>query len=91
MPDEAMRLGRDVAILINPDDKPHRLLPVDYWDLPEEFEGLRGHYPYLYWNPPLKWDANPYRASQKLPSQAPVRSTAGVPELPQIWGPRDDD
>ena len=89
MPDEAMRLGRDVAILINPEDKPHRLLPVDYWDLPEEFESLRGYYPRLYWNPPLKWDANPYRGAQKLPAQAPVTTIKGGPDLPQIWGPRD--
>jgi type IV secretory pathway TraG/TraD family ATPase VirD4 len=85
MPDEAMRLGRDVAILINPDDKPHYLRPVDYWDLPEAFEAYQRYYPHLYWQPPLKWDRNPYRAAQKLPAQTPVTSAGGGPDLPQIW------
>ncbi len=85
MPDEAMRLGRDVAILINPDDKPHYLRPVDYWELPEAFVSLRKYYPDLYWDPPLKWDRNPYRAEQKLPVETPVVSGGGVPELPEIW------
>ena len=85
MPDEAMRLGKDVAILINPEDKPHYLRPVDYWDLPEAFISLRKYYPYLYWDPPLKWDRNPYRGAQKLPVETPVVSGRAGSELPEIW------
>jgi len=63
MPDEAMRLGRDVAILIAPNSRPQYLKPIDYWDLPNAFVSLKQHYPHLYWNPPLRYDPNPYRAS----------------------------
>jgi len=79
MPDEAMRLGRDTAILINPDDKPHYLRPVDYWDLPEAFLNLKKYYPHLYWDPPLKWDRNPYRLLQKMPTPSAPLQTQSTP------------
>lgn len=88
MPDEALRLGKNAAILINPEGKPHYLRPVDYWDLPEAFEHLRRAWPHLYWDPPLKWDRNPYRAEQKLPVETPVVSGGGAPEMPEIWDKR---
>lgn len=78
MPDEAMRLGRDVAILINPDDKPHYLRPIDYWDLPEAFYRQRDFWPHMYWDPPLQWDKNPYRIFQKMPAPATPLQTQGA-------------
>ncbi|HEV2521693.1 MAG TPA: type IV secretory system conjugative DNA transfer family protein [Candidatus Acidoferrales bacterium] len=63
-PDEILNLGRDVAILIQPKihrkDHPHYLRPIDYWDLPRAFENLRKKHPSLYWEPPLRYDNNPY-------------------------------
>lgn len=60
MPDEVLALGRDVAILVNPDDRPHYLRPVDYWQLPDAFENVAAQYPQMYWKPPLVFDDNPY-------------------------------
>jgi type IV secretion system protein VirD4 len=65
MPDEVLALGRDVAILINPEDRAHYLRPVDYWRLPDAFAHLAEHYPKLYWEPPLAYDSNPYVRAQK--------------------------
>lgn len=59
MPDEILNLGRDVAILIAPGERPHYLRPVDYWNLTTAFQSLRQKYPSIYWNPPLKWGQNP--------------------------------
>ena len=65
MPDEVLALGRDVAILINPEGRPHYLRPVDYWRLPGAFASLAARYPKLYWDPPLSFDDNPYVAPRK--------------------------
>jgi type IV secretion system protein VirD4 len=59
MPDEIMNLGRDVAILLAPGEKPQYLRPVDYWDLVKAFTPLHQFYPDLYTNPPLTYDENP--------------------------------
>lgn len=59
-PDEILTLGRDTAILLNPLDNPHYLRPVDYWDLTKTFAYLRERHPQFYWNPPLRYDPNPY-------------------------------
>ena len=59
-PDEVITLGRDTAILLNPNGKPHYLRPVDYWDLPDAFASLKPVMPGLYWNPPMTYDPNPY-------------------------------
>lgn len=59
-PDEALNLGRDVAIVLNPITRPFYVHPVDYWDMPEAFYGYRKNYPQLYWDPPLRYDPNPY-------------------------------
>ncbi len=59
-PDEILNLGRDVAIVIQPNGHPHYLRPVDYWTLPEAFASLREQHPALYWEPPLAYDDNPY-------------------------------
>lgn len=60
MPDEVLALGRDVAIVLNPDDRPHYIRPVDYWRMPDAFASLASVYPHLYWQPPLAYDDNPY-------------------------------
>lgn len=60
MPDEVLSLGRDVAIVLNPEGRPHYLRPVDYWQIPEAFASLAATYAKLYWEPPLGWDDNPY-------------------------------
>ncbi|WP_312166633.1 type IV secretory system conjugative DNA transfer family protein [Phenylobacterium sp.] len=65
MPDEVLALGRDIAILINPEDRAHYLRPVDYWRLPDAFATIAEHYPKLYWEPPLAFDSNPYVRVQK--------------------------
>ena len=59
-PDEILNLGKDVAIAIQPDGHPHLLRPVDYWNLPKAFAGLREKHPALYWDPALAYDENPY-------------------------------
>jgi len=59
-PDEVITLGRETAILLNPQGKPHYLRPVDYWTLPEAFASLKDVMPFLYWDPPMTYDANPY-------------------------------
>lgn len=60
MPDEVLSLGRDVAIVLNPEGRPHYVRPVDYWQIPAAFAPLAATYPKLYWEPPLSWDDNPY-------------------------------
>lgn len=60
MPDEVLSLGRDVAIVLNPEGRPHYVRPVDYWQIPQAFASLAATYPKLYWEPPLGWDDNPY-------------------------------
>ena len=59
-PDEILNLGPDVAIVLNPLEKPHYVRTVEYWNMPAAFNGYREGLPALYWNPPLKYDANPY-------------------------------
>jgi type IV secretion system protein VirD4 len=58
-PDEIMLLGRDTAILLNPDTRPHYLHPVDYWKLTQAYQHLSNSYPNLYWQPALTYDQNP--------------------------------
>ena len=65
MPDEVLNLGRDVAIVVNPLDRPHYLRPVDYWNLPDAFDSLKEKYAFLYWKPPLAFDPNPYHRKAK--------------------------
>lgn len=58
-PDEVMHLGRDVAIALQPDDRPHYLRPIDYWNLPNAFSLVKQRCPQLYWDPPLAYDEHP--------------------------------
>jgi type IV secretory pathway TraG/TraD family ATPase VirD4 len=64
MPDEVLSLGREVAIVLNPEGRPHYLRPVDYWLIPDAFASLAATYRKLYWQPPLAWDENPYFAQK---------------------------
>ena len=64
-PDEIINLGKDVAIVIQPNGHPHYLKPVDYWRLGEAFGSLRNTHPSLYWEPPLEYDDNPYLGTRK--------------------------
>ncbi|MEJ1960019.1 MAG: type IV secretory system conjugative DNA transfer family protein [Gammaproteobacteria bacterium] len=70
-PDEIMNLGPIIAIAVHPHDRPHLLLPVDYWRLEHSFAHLREKYPDLFWNPTLQWRVNPYvpREKQQPPSR----------------------
>ena len=60
MPDEVMHMGRGQAILFNPQDRPMLLQPIDYWNLKKAFDHLKEKHPMIYWQPPLKFDVNPY-------------------------------
>jgi len=78
MPDEVLALGRDVAIVLNPDDRPHYVRPVDYWRMPDAFASLASIYPHLYWKPPLAYDDNPYFVrSQKTDGDPKGRQSGG--------------
>jgi type IV secretion system protein VirD4 len=59
-PDELLNLGKNWAILIQPNGHPHLLRPVDYWNLPKAFDSLRRKHRSLYWEPPLSYDKNPF-------------------------------
>lgn len=52
-PDEVMNLGRDVAILLAPNSRPHYLRTVDYWALPTAFARHQAAHEEWYWNPPV--------------------------------------
>ena len=70
-PDEILNLGKGVAILIQPKGHPHYLSPIDYWNLPTAFASLRESHPSLYWEPPLRYDKNPYVAPPTPPPPPP--------------------
>lgn len=80
MPDEVLALGRDVAIVLNPEARPHYVRPVDYWRMPDAFASLANVYPHLYWRPPLTYDDNPYFVRS--------RKTDGDPKGRQYGGER---
>jgi type IV secretory pathway TraG/TraD family ATPase VirD4 len=68
-PDEIMLLGRDTAILLNPDTRPHYLHTVDYRKLTQAYQHLSHTHPNLYWQPALTYDQNPhYNASSGISS-----------------------
>jgi hypothetical protein len=58
-PDEILRLGRDVAIVMQPEGRPMYVKPIDYWNLTSAFARLLFTHLKLYWVPPLIYDENP--------------------------------
>lgn len=59
-PDEVLTLGRDKAIVLHPNTKPHYVLPIDYWNLERAFSRFQRDRPEMFWSPPLQYDPNPY-------------------------------
>jgi len=76
--DEILNMGKERAILLATDAHPYYLMPVDYWNLPGAFEGLREKYPTLYW--PLLFDPNPYIDADK--QARPMAAPKTVPRAP---------
>ena len=58
-PDEIQHLGKNTAILLNPDTRPHYLHPVDYWNLQSAYQHLEKSRHKTYWDPTLSYDRNP--------------------------------
>jgi type IV secretion system protein VirD4 len=84
-PDEILNLGRDVALVLHPEDYPHFLQPVDYWELEVAFSAQRERHPALYWDPPLEFDANPYvkdSGTQSAGMSAQVNQQPAPPVTP---------
>jgi type IV secretory pathway TraG/TraD family ATPase VirD4 len=65
MPEEVLTLGNGVAIVLQSKGRPLYLRPIDYWKLDTTFLPLRERFPALYWEPPLRYDENPYRDADK--------------------------
>lgn len=62
--DEVLTLGRETAIVMHPDSKPHYVRPIDYWNLTAAFSRMQGDFPEMFWEPPLRFDPNPYHHQQ---------------------------
>lgn len=64
-PDEVMNLGRNVAIVTNPEGRPFYLRPVDYWQLEQAFAATRKAYPQQLGGTfaHVTYDPNPYHAA----------------------------
>ena len=82
-PDEIINLGRDVAIVFQPEGLPMYVKPVDYWNLTKAFAQLASTHPELYWVPPLTYDENPYFKKEPPPrksglSEKEAREILGV-------------
>jgi type IV secretory pathway TraG/TraD family ATPase VirD4 len=81
-PDEVLTLGRDVAIVLNPEGHPLYVHPVDYWQLKDAFRHLAGRTLRF---TTLRFDENPYHAAGKKKAgqggeqkkQAPPKSSTG--------------
>lgn len=58
-PDEIMLLGKNTAILLTPDTRPHYLHPVDYWNLLSAYKHLENSRHKTYWDPTFSYDRNP--------------------------------
>jgi type IV secretory pathway TraG/TraD family ATPase VirD4 len=80
-PDQILQLGKNAAILLETGTLPQYIRPVDYWDLPKAFAGLKDSCPHLFWDPPLQWDQNPNSSIQ----QTPVNGAA-APRKPFDYG-----
>lgn len=82
MPAEIMNLGRNAAIAFQPAGPPLFLEPFDYWDLTTAFSAFKEKYPALYWNPPLRYEANPYHQESREEAGAGQRQwSRGTPKM----------
>jgi type IV secretion system protein VirD4 len=81
-PDEIINLGRDAAVVFQPEGLPLYVRPIDYWNLTRAFGHLELMYGGLYWNPPLTYDENPYFKQKSQPgmSRAQALSVFGLSE-----------
>lgn len=70
-PDEVQNLGRDKAIVLYPESRPHYVRTVDYWDLQTVFAHLQVSNPETYWRPPLTFMYNPYHIVVAEPDAPP--------------------
>jgi type IV secretory pathway TraG/TraD family ATPase VirD4 len=77
-PDEIINLGRDVAIVFQPQGPPHYVRPIDYWDLARAFIYLVFTHQELFWVPPLEYDDNPYATTSQSATPRP-KSGASLP------------
>jgi type IV secretion system protein VirD4 len=82
-PDEVINLGKDVAIVFQPEGLPMYVKPIDYWNLTKAFAHLAPSHPELYWAPPLTYDENPYFKKEPPPrkpglSEKEAREILGV-------------
>lgn len=77
-PDEILNLGRETAILLNPQGLPHYLRPVDYWKLSGAYAHLREEYPGFYWEPALLYDENPYFKDASTPGRMSRREALNI-------------
>ena len=72
-PDEALKLGKNVAFLTYPGTVPKYLRPVDYWKLPEAFDMFKNSCPKLFWDPPLFYDPNPLVSGSRGSGSPPLQ------------------
>lgn len=77
--EEILTLGRDFAVVFQPQGQPLFLQPVDYWNLTRAFDHMKGFHPRMYWEPPLHFDPNPYvqgadGKQQKQKTEGPSRT-----------------
>jgi type IV secretory pathway TraG/TraD family ATPase VirD4 len=76
-PDEIINLGRDAAIVFQPEGWPLYVAPIDYWCLTMTFLQFAWQFPRLYWTPPVTFDENPY-----FKKPAPPRVADAAPLAP---------
>lgn len=74
-PDQILQLGKNAAILLETGTLPQYIRPVDYWELPMAFAGLKTSNPHLFWDPPLQWDPNPNSSIQQNPANGAAGSS----------------
>lgn len=91
-PDEVLALGRDVAIALQPEGRPHFLKPIDYWNLQAAFGHLQEKYPDLLWgNMPLQYDPNPYVPQPETPPPPPRWKRHQNPDDRGDWNPDPEE
>ena len=77
-PDEITKLGKNVAIGLQPEGAPIYIKPIDYWNLTKAFGHLEKDHAELFWTPPLTYDDNP--EFRKRSQQQPPSPKSGLSE-----------